>query len=275
MKYLSKNQKYVAGIYGGVGPLSHIYFEQQLLKASHEKGAKSDQDHPVWILINASSTPDRTRHLLYEGESPIKHLIYFAKLLEKSGADFIVLVCNTAHSYYNEIQKKLKIPLLHMIDIVVAYIKENYPYINKVGIIGTDGTIKMGLYNHALSYYGMTPIYPKIGSSLQKKIMEAIYDSKYGIKATGSIISSFAHEKISEAVEELKNMGAEVIISACTEVSLCLNNKFLSDVSVIDPLSVIAKIVINLSYGNEDFKKYTKNKFFSYSFQSLTADLSK
>lgn len=250
MKNLSKNQIYVPGIYGGVGPLSHILFEQYLLKVCHEEyEAKNDQDYPVWILVNASSTPDRTKHLLYNGKTPINHLIYFSSLIEKAGADFMVIICNTAHSYYKEVKKYINIPWINMIDITVAYIKATMPYINKIGIMATDGTLHSRLYHKTLLNNNLQPISPKIGSALQQNIMSSIYDVHYGIKTTGINVSDFAKEKNIQSAKELKKMGAEAIITGCTEISLCFDSIKESILPVINPLYITAKFTINLSFG--------------------------
>jgi len=261
MKYLSKNQKYIPGIYGGVGPLSHIYFEQQLIKISHDRGAKEDQDYLVYFLFNASSTPDRTKNLLYKGESPINHMFYFAKKIEKSGADFMVVICNTAHAFYNEISRKIKIPWINMIEVVAKEIKNKYPLVKKVGIIGTDGTINARIYHKSLESKGINVISPKIGSLTQQKVMNAIYHPTYGIKSSGNSISKFSEQNVIDAILELKNNDAELIITACTEVSLCVNyinsqNSLLKDFIIIDPLVIMAEVVFNLSYGKINFKDF-------------------
>jgi aspartate racemase len=256
MTYLSKNQKHLLGILGGVGPLSHVEFEKELLAESFKRGARSDQDHPVWMLVNASATPDRTKSLLTGEGDAEGFLIHYAKLLESTGASCIFVICNTAHGFHTNVQKHLSIPWIHIMQIVAESIKQQYPHMQKVGIIGTDATVKLRLYHDALERNNMSPIAPNVGSVEQQMIMNAIYHKEYGVKATGSNVSPKAINDLTHAALWCKENGAEAVIAACTEVSVALTHDTFTQLPIIDPLKVAATIALDIAAGKRHPREF-------------------
>lgn len=115
----------------GLGPLAHTTFEQILIEQSTKRGAVQDQDHPLWLFINADNIPDRTESLLGKVESCVPWLIKYGKFLEAAGMDFIVVPCNTAHVFHEPVQSQLQIPWIHLIDCTTDFIKKNYHDIKK------------------------------------------------------------------------------------------------------------------------------------------------
>lgn len=257
--FLSKNQKHILGIFGGVGPLSHIDFEKKILGESYKRGARSDQDHPVWILVNSTSTPDRTTALLKNGEPSLPHMIHFAKLLQDSNCEAFFVICNTAHGFHKEVQQQLKIPWIHLMEIVAAHTKNVFPLVKKVGILGTDATISLKLYHSALEKHGIAPISPTVGSNEQQKVMDAIYDQTIGVKATGANVHKNATKNLINAAEHCRTNGAEAIIAGCTEISVALTKDVYKEIPIIDPLEIAAKVFLDISFGKSNPNEFLIN----------------
>ncbi|MFQ8735074.1 MAG: hypothetical protein ACLSAH_02500 [Bilophila wadsworthia] len=77
--------------------------------------------------------------------------------MAKAGATVIGVPCNTAHSprimdvavaMLHEASPKTR--FVHMIDSVVAFIRESLPHARKIGVLSTKGTYATGLYQDAL-----------------------------------------------------------------------------------------------------------------------------
>lgn len=259
-RFLSAGQRYLPGIYGGVGPLSHTLFEQLLLASSHRRGARTDQDHPVWLLASASSTPNRMASIDGSGENAAGHILHFAQLLERAGADVLFVVCNTAHAYHGEVQRGLRIPWVHLMDVTVDRIRRSLPNVTRVGVLGTDGTLSTGLYHRALSARGLTPVAPEVGSDAQRQIMESIFEPTWGIKATGSTVSDRARAGLERAADWAVDRGAEAVIAACTEVSVALTAESYRRVSVVDPLLAAADVAIDVAFGVREPSEFLRPK---------------
>ena len=248
-RFLSPGQRFLPGILGGVGPLSHTLFEQHLLEAGFARGARSDQEHPVWLLVSASSTPNRMASLSGEGENAEPYLAHFARVLERAGADALFVVCNTAHAYHEPVQRQIGIPWVHLMRITVSHIRQTLGRVRRVGVLGTDGTLATRLYHIALEREGLIPVAPAVGSVPQQAVMRAIFDPEWGIKATGTAVSSRAVEALKQSADWCLSQGAEAVIAACTEVSVGLPESAYPAAPVIDPLRVAAGVAVDLAAG--------------------------
>jgi len=246
---LSDGQVCVPGILGGLGPLAHVAFEREILARSHLRGARGDRDHPVWLVASAASTPGRTHALLEGGESPVRHLTAFAQLLERSGADALFVVCNTAHAYHADVQRTLKIPWVHLMQIVADAIRAAFPAGTPVGILATDATLAAGLYHQALEARGLAAVAPLPDSPIQARVRAAIGDPDTGIKATGAAVSGAAREHLVAAARWCVEQGARVIVPACTEVSVGLTTEVFPTAPLVDPLTVAADVLLDVAYG--------------------------
>ncbi len=251
-RFLAAGQRYLLGLYGGVGPLSHTLFEAHLLSSGHRHGARTDQDYPVWLLASASSTPNRTASLVGTGENSAPYLLHYAQLLERAGADVLFVVCNTAHAYHEQVQRELRIPWVHLMDVTVEWIRRTLPDVRSVGILGTDGTLTTRLYHRALEAHGLNPVAPEVGSAEQALVMGAIFDSAWGVKATGARVSDHAVTNLAQAADRAVDRGAQALIAGCTEVSVALTSETYTRVPVVDPLVVAADLAVEVAFGDRE-----------------------
>jgi aspartate racemase len=234
----------IIGILGGMGPEATIDLFAKIVKGTT---VKKDQDHLRILIDNNPKVPDRTLAIQKKGPSPLPQLIRSAKILQNAGVDFIVIPCVTAHYYYDSLQKSIGIPILHIVDETVKYIKKEFKGMGNIGLIATNGTIRTGLFQKAVSNKGIGLIFPT--PALQEKwVMKAIY-GKRGVKATGP--SEHSKRLILKASESLIKQGAQAIIAGCTEVPLVLKEGDLS-VPVIDPISILAKAAVRKARGKKE-----------------------
>ena len=224
------------GIIGGMGPLATVHlFERIVLRTKAEK----DQDHIRVLIDSNTNIQDRTKAILGIGESPVKELVNSAKILENSGADFLIMPCNTAHYFIDEIKKNINIPFINMPEETVKYTYEKYGKDALVGIMATDGTIKTKIYEN---YYAGLGIKTLVPIKTQGKIMEFIYDViKKGNYDAGT-------DLFFECVNELKDLGATAFLLGCTELSSA-QYLYKFEGSFINPMEVLAERAIIFAGG--------------------------
>ena len=197
------------GILGGMGTQAGLDFCNKLAKLN---AGKLDQQYPMFVLYNKSNTPKRPENLK-KYYNVLKALVEGCKMLEKNKCKFIVMPCNTAHYWHEDIQKKIKIPLISMPKEVYKNTKKTCKKNSKIGILCTEATLKTKVYN---KYFDkdFNLISPK--KLLQKNsVNKAIKFVKMGkIKD--------AEKVIRPAVKYLVKNKCKKIILGCTELPIAI-----------------------------------------------------
>jgi aspartate racemase len=226
------------GVIGGMGPEASNRLCQLITEGTP---AACDQAHVPVITFNNSAIPDRVAAIFSQGTSPLPELIRTARVLEAAGADFLLMPCNTAHYYLEDLQAAVSVPIVNMIAVTIAVVAGSYGEKCRVGLLGSTPTVQCGLYENELKNHGYELVVPSAADQ-EELVMAAIFGDQ-GIKAG-------MHEKpkklLIEAARRLIDAGADVIVAGCTEISLVLNNGDVS-VPVIDPLQVVASYAIQLA----------------------------
>lgn len=221
--------KKTLGIIGGVGPLATMFLGETIVRLTK---ASKDQEHIHTIIDNDSTIPDRTAYILGESdENPIPVIVRDAEKLAKYGADVICIPCNTAHSFFDEIQAGSPVPVLHMIRETAKRVAASGT--ERACILATDGTIACEVYQKALLEEGVEPVLPD--ESVQKLVMSYIYD----YVKSGKDVTRDLWNKIEEALPS----QCDKIILGCTELSVINKNLRLDD-RYIDSLIVLAETAI-------------------------------
>ncbi len=205
----SEQNKKRLGVIGGVGPAASSFFYSGLVR--HTRAA-CDQDHLDIILLSHASLPDRTAVIESGDDAEFLRLIREdVQALERLGAANIAIPCNTSHYFYDQIQQMTAVPIIHMVRESVTYAAAHFHPLRKIGIMGTDGTVRTGIYDRECQGAGVAAVYPS--PEMQKKVMTVIYDEiKRGGRGSEALFAA--------VYGELKNRGCDAVILACTELSV-------------------------------------------------------
>jgi len=197
------------GILGGMGTQAGLDFCNKLAKLN--KG-KTDQQYPLFVLYNKSNIPGRPENL-HKYNKVFKSLLAGCKFLEKNKCKFIVIPCNTAHYWFDDLQKKTKIPIISMPKEVYIHSVKTCKKNSKIGLLATEGTLKTGIYN---KFFDKKFKLINPSKSVQKNnINKAIKLVKMGkIKE--------AEKAIRPAVNLLVKMKCDKIILGCTELPIAI-----------------------------------------------------
>lgn len=222
------------GILGGLGPLATVYFMDMIVKMTD---AKIDQDHISMIVLNHAAIPDRTDFILDASKpNPLPMMVEDAKKLQAAGSDYVVMPCNTAHFFYEQIQNNITIPMLNIIEETVIFAKERAG-VKKLGILATKGTISAGSYQRMCEKYGIEWAVPSLQD--EQSLMNIIYNQ---VKA-GKEINITEFLKI---IENMKADGCDAVALGCTELSVINKDFALNREDIVDSLEVLARRSIEL-----------------------------
>jgi aspartate racemase len=140
------NSQGVVGVLGGMGPLATVDFLHKMLLAT---AAEHDQDHVPVLACNMPQIPDRTLAYRGQGPSPLPAMLGCAERLVAGGAGLIVVPCNTAHLWFDDLQRQVPLPMLHIVDAALAEVTRLTASAQapvRVGLLATDATLSSGLY---------------------------------------------------------------------------------------------------------------------------------
>ena len=147
------------GILGGMGTQAGLDFCNKL--AILYRG-RIDQEYPLFLLYNKSNIPGRPESIGIQTKKlsnrlnnkksekkyslALKSLLNGCQVLKKSKCKFIVIPCNTAHYWYEDLQKKIKLPIINMPKEVYNHTVKKCKKDSSIGLLATEGTIKTGIY---------------------------------------------------------------------------------------------------------------------------------
>ncbi len=223
----------ILGILGGMGPEATANLYEEIVRLTP---AKKDQDHIPTLIFSFPQVPDRTAAIKNRDRSIVPYLAEGATRLEKAGASFLVIPCNTAHYFHADIQAAVSIPVLHMIRETAQAVVARHPGCKRVGLLATDGTISTGLYEKEFRARGIALVYPE--AALQRDcVMKAVYGIKAGVDRQVS------EDLLFKAGRDVERKGAQAIVLGCTEIPLAFNPKRAS-VPVVNATRVLAEAAI-------------------------------
>ena len=107
---------------------------------------KLDQKYPMFVLYNKSNTPRRAENLK-QYKNVLKELIAGCRMLEKNKCKFIVMPCNTAHYWHEDIQKKINVPFLSMPKEVYLNTQKKFKKNSTIGLLSTEATLDTKIYH--------------------------------------------------------------------------------------------------------------------------------
>ena len=197
------------GILGGMGTQAGLDFCNKL--AILNRG-KNDQKYPLFILYNKSNVPKRPEKLI-KYKNVLKSLINGCNLLQKNKCKFIVMPCYTAHYWYEDLKKKIKIPIVSMPKEVYLHTLKNCKKNSKIGILGTEATLKTKIYN---KYFDKS--FNLVGP--EKLLQKKSVNKAIKLVKLGKIRE--AEKAIRPAIKYLVKIKCKKIILGCTELPIAI-----------------------------------------------------
>lgn len=229
--------KKIIGILGGAGPLATAKFFSDVVSIAQTKySAEQDTDFPVVYLYNMPmegfdetgfSNPDLVKEQLISG----------VKEIEKWGADFIVLPCNTVHYFFNEMQKEISIPIISIIDSTISAVKK-YNY-KKIGILSSASTRTLELYKLPFEKNGLSVLIPS--DEEQKEIDSVILSVMAGKNGLEEL------NILKIIIEKMIKSGVQGIVLGCTEIPLAISQ---SDIKIplFNGTNILAENAVDETY---------------------------
>jgi len=221
-----------AGIIGGLGPETTAKFYLEIVFSCYKKNRKKRPPLLMWNVPLPHKIEENLITKSKGAERYIPFLINAAVRLEKNGADFLVMPCNSLHIFIKKIRKAVKIPVLDICEETAQLLKENK--IKKVGILATTTTLRGKLYEDRFNEIGIKQIIP-----------DNIQQIKIGKIINNLVLNQHSNndrKELLEIIGSLKNKGAKTIILACTDLQI-LVPKF-PGIKIFDTMKILANSTV-------------------------------
>jgi len=220
------------GILGGMGPAASAEFITRLVQ---QTPANCDQEHIPFVLWNEPRTPDRSTSMRAGNDDPLPYLKEGILSLKSVGCDYIVIPCNSAHYWYNELNE-LGIPVIHIVDSVVDELKRLDIDNQTIGIMGTQGTIEYGIYQQRLEKQGWKCIVPD-----QAEMDYFVQPAIHFIKAGNMVDANYLLVKV---IDSLISRGAKAVVLGCTELPLAVRELEQNGIPLVNSIDSLVKKAI-------------------------------
>ena len=219
------------GILGGMGPAASAEYITRLIQQTQ---ATCDQEHIPFVLWNEPRVPDRSTSLRNGDDRPLPYLLQGIQVLKDAGCNFIVIPCNTAHFWYDELIK-FRVPIIHIVDSAAYSLCDAEVNSGTIGIMGTQATIELGLYqNHLTDWNCIVPTQDEMDNIVQPAI---------DLVKAGDMVKS--HTMLMSVVDSLIARGARAVVLGCTEIPLAVRENNQNGRPLINSIDSLVKAAIN------------------------------
>ncbi len=222
-----------AGIIGGLGPETTSDFYLDVLYSCYRK-TKSAK--PGIIIASVPLPYHIEEDLITKNtgtERYIPYLVNEAKRLEKAGADFLVMPCNSLHIYIEDIRNAVDISVLSIIDETVDFLKKNN--LKKVGVLSTTATVQNKLYETSFEQKGIDYFIPE--DFQQKKIDRIIMNILSGLRMNSD------REELERIIGGFENKNVDCVTLACTDLQVIRPEH--AHVKIYDTMNILARATVD------------------------------
>lgn len=228
------------GVLGGMGPEASSTLYREIIKhTQYQYQATQDNEYPPVLLYSiALDGFDETG--ITDAELVCSQLVEGVRKLERGGADFIIIGCNTVHHFHPQMQAAVDIPIFNIIE---ESKKEVLSYgFQKIGLFSSESTNALGLYQKCFDDSGISVI--SANDVQQAKLNRVIMNVMGGRQGLTDVFS------LKEVLHEMAAIGAEGVVLGCTEIPLAFNQSH-TDVRLFDTIEIIVKRAVSYSLGKE------------------------
>lgn len=221
------------GIIGGLGPETTSEFYLEIIFSCYKKDKTA---RPPILIWNVPLSYKIEEDLITKSEGEERYLPYLidaAQRLEKGGADFLVMPCNSLHIFIQDLRKSVNIPVLSIIEETAKFLKEKK--ITEVGILATSTTIQRNLYKNKLDEIGTKQIIPddfqqaKIG-----KIINNLVLTRHNNKD---------REEVLNIIKIFSEKNVKIVILACTDLQLLIPQ--FPGMEIYDTMKIFAQATVD------------------------------
>lgn len=219
----------IPGVLGGLGPQTTADYYLRIQELARQNGCDERPPMLTWSVPLPYELEERS---IFQGtgfDEIGDYLVLGAQMLEKAGADFIVMPCNSLHILAKRIHDSITIPFLSIIDETVKVLDKKD--VKKVALLSTGQTVARKLYENPLKTVDIEVLKPTQAQQdqLNEMVVRLINGQEQGTdKKTFGLI-----------LESLQEQGAQIALLACTDFHIVYDEN--SSMEAVDTMEILAQ----------------------------------
>ncbi len=219
----------IIGLVGGTSWVSTMDYYRFINEGINERLGGLNFSECIIYSLNFGDIQERS------WENSFELLLNACQSLKRSGVDAIVLCANTAHLFANDLEDKIKLPIIHIGPETAKAIKQQG--LVKVGLLGTKFTMEMEFYRKKLEENGLNVLVPE-----KQETRDYV---QYTVKEElgRGIINPDTKQNYISIVNDLVKRGAEGVILGCTEIPMLISQKDFS-IPIFDTTKIHSRAIV-------------------------------
>jgi len=204
-----------AGIVGGLGPESTVDYYQLFIQKYQDR-MNSTQTLPE-LFINSINMYNIFKFISEDRlDDLVDYVAGAANKLENIGADFVVVSANTPHIVFNEVRKKVNVPMISIVDATFEKAKELN--LQNVGLLGTKFTMEHDFFKKPFELEGKKIVVPDEAD--QQFMHQRIVD-----ELENGIVNEETKQEFLKIINKLiADKDLDGLILGCTELPMILKD---------------------------------------------------
>ena len=139
-----------------------------------------------------------------------------ARVLERAGAELLVLCTNTMHRLFDDIEAGVSVPFIHIADPTAEGVRAEG--LGTLGLLGTRYTMEGDFSLRRLKErHGLSSLIP------DEPDRSMVHDIIYGELVVG-VIRDESRQRYRKAIVDLVARGAQAIVLGCPEIGLLIDS---------------------------------------------------
>lgn len=236
------------GVIGGNGVAATNKLCQLVEEKLTRNGAFRDAHHPEMLVVQATQVPSRSMYLEGRGPSFIDDYVDIGLKMKSFGCNMLCMCCNTAHFAIEEMEAKIGLPFINIIDEVAKVCNENG--YEEVGVMCSDGCLKTKLYDKSFAKYAPKTKISYPDAEHQALVTLGICNAKNTKRYLPVDNKDNPANLFDNVVKNFKLGGVKVIVSGCTDIHSVYYPKDAMN-CYVDSLEVLANKIVDLYLRKE------------------------
>lgn len=197
------------GIIGGLGPEATVDYYKEIINQVNTLNRDASLNYPEIIVYSVNMAGfigclEKNDHAGAAG-----YIVECILKLELAGADFAAISANTPHMFFDEIRKKVSIPLISIVEATKTRVKQSG--LKRCGLFGTKFTMNATFFSDVFSRDNIQVITP------DPKDINRINELLFNELEIGIFKESTKYELLGIVQKMIDNHGIDSLILGCTE----------------------------------------------------------